>query len=89
MARFSFGLFGQDTNELLAGQKVKIKNVDTGQFVASTSPEGSQLRIYDNNDGTYFVDGHLVYIRFMSTLILMSKRSSKIFHSIMKKSRRI
>ncbi len=25
MARFSFGLFGQDTNELLAGQKVKIK----------------------------------------------------------------
>ena len=35
MARFSFGLFGQDTNELLAGQKVKIKNVDTGQFVAS------------------------------------------------------
>ena len=57
MARFSFGLFGQDTNELLAGQKVKIKNVDTGQFVSSTSPEGSQLRIYDNNDGTYFVDG--------------------------------
>lgn len=57
MARFSFGLFGQDSNDLLSGQLVKIKNVTSGEFVASTSPEGSQLQLTDNNDGTYFVDG--------------------------------
>jgi len=57
MARFSFGLFGQDSNDLLSGQLVKIKNVTSGEFVASTSPEGSQLQLVDNNDGTYFVDG--------------------------------
>jgi len=57
MARFSFGLFGQDSNELLSGQLVKIKNVTTGDFVASTTPEGIQLKLTDNNDGTYYVDG--------------------------------
>jgi len=57
MARLSFGIFGQDSNSLLSGLLVKIKDVDSGVFVASTNPEGAQLRIYDNNDGTYFVDG--------------------------------
>ncbi len=57
MARFSFGIFGQDSNDLLSGQLVKIKNVTSGVFVASTSPEGAQLQLTDNNDGTYFVDG--------------------------------
>jgi|GEM_PF-2575140 len=57
MARFSFGLFGQDSNDLLSGQLVKIKNVTSGVFVASTAPEGEQLQLVDNNDGTYFVDG--------------------------------
>ena len=57
MARFSFGLFGQDTSQLQAGQEVKVKNEDTGQFIASTNPTGSQLQVVDNNDGTYYVDG--------------------------------
>ena len=57
MARFSFALTGVITDELLSGLLVKVKNETTGQFVASTDPEESQLHVIDNNDGAFFVDG--------------------------------
>ena len=56
MARFSFGIFGQGTDELLAGMEISIKNA-SGTIVATTSHSSQGSSITDNNDGTYYVDG--------------------------------
>lgn len=54
--RNSISIFGQTNNELLLGVEIKIKDVATDVFVASTSPEVGQIQIHDNNDGTYYFD---------------------------------
>ena len=56
MARFSFGIFGQGTDELLAGMEISIKNA-SNTIVATTSHSSQGSSITDNNDGTYYVDG--------------------------------
>jgi|FLOH01.1.fsa_nt_gi hypothetical protein len=53
MARFSFALYDQSTDTLLAGETVLIKSVG-GTALASTS--GTPILITDNGDGTYYVD---------------------------------
>ena len=55
MARFSFGIFGQSNNQLMAGLKVYIRDESTGNIIASTE-KGYQYTIHDNHDGTYYVD---------------------------------
>lgn len=52
MARYTFGVFGQSSGELVANQSVTIKETGTNTVVASTS--GGE--VVDNNDGTYYVD---------------------------------
>lgn len=54
--RNSISIFGQTNNDLLLGVAVKIKDASTDVFIASTSPEGDQIQIHDNNDGTYYFD---------------------------------
>ncbi len=55
MSRFSFGIFGQDTNELISGQPIAIKSTDGNTLYAHTNGNANLL-IHDNNDGTYYVD---------------------------------
>ncbi len=57
IGRFSFGLLGTSLQEALAGLEVKIKDERTEQFIASTNPVAEQLKIIDNHDGAYYVDG--------------------------------
>jgi len=58
MARLSFGLMGQQVNDLLAGIAVKVFDEQSQAFVASTNEaDGYPYQVEDNNDGTYYVDG--------------------------------
>ncbi len=57
MSRLSFGIFGQSTQELIAGLAVKVYDENLDQFVASTSPSGGEIQLNDNNDGCFYVDG--------------------------------
>ncbi len=55
--RLPFGIFGQGTDELIAGLEVTIKRDSDGAVVARThNPGGGEEQIEDNNDGTYYVD---------------------------------
>jgi hypothetical protein len=55
--RLPFGIFGQGTDELIAGLEVTIKRDSDGAVVARTHNPGSgEEQIEDNNDGTYYVD---------------------------------
>ncbi len=55
--RFPFGIFGQGTDELIAGLEVTIKRDSDGTVVGRThNPGGGEQQVADNNDGTYFVD---------------------------------
>lgn len=55
MARFSFSIYDQTSDTLLAGMIVNIKNA-TGTLLASTTPPGAEKQIVDNGDGTYYTD---------------------------------
>ena len=53
--RFSFGIMGQTTGELLSGLDIEIKD-SSNNTKAATNPSAGQLQVIDNNDGTYYVD---------------------------------
>lgn len=54
MARFSFGIFGQNSDELISGLDTKIQD-SSGGIVADKSGNLTYT-IHDNGDGTYYVD---------------------------------
>jgi len=54
MSRFSFGIFGQNSDELIAGLDVKIRDVNN-TVIADKSGNLAHT-ITDNGDGTYYVD---------------------------------
>lgn len=55
MARFSFGIFGQNSDELISGLDVKISDDGGSSYIADKSGSLSYT-ITDNGDGTYYVD---------------------------------
>jgi len=58
MSRFAFALLGQTADEILQGLPCKIKDEQTGEFVASTNADdGYGFTIQNNNDSSYIVDG--------------------------------
>ena len=58
MSRLAFAIIGQTAEEILLGLPCKIKDEQTGEFVASTNSEdGYEFTIQNNNDSSYFVDG--------------------------------
>ena len=54
MARFSFGIFGQNSDELISGLDVKIK--DGNSTIVADKSGNLSYTISDNGDGTYYVD---------------------------------
>ena len=54
-SRFSFGIMGQTTGELLSGLTITIKD-DAGNVKADSTPSAGELQVIDNSDGTYYVD---------------------------------
>ena len=54
MSRFSFGIFGQNSDELISGLDVKIRDVN--DTVIADKSGNLAHTIEDNGDGTYYVD---------------------------------
>ncbi len=81
--RLPFGIFGQGTDELIAGLEVTIKRDSDNAVVARThNPGGGEQQIEDNNDGMYYVDDLPTdtYSVFVGSDLVPQDELSHIFH---------